>query len=105
MDGGNSACLVEHADGKVEKLVYTKMTRPVDQGDIVTIITPGAGGWGDPLTRDPQKVLWDVIEEFISPERAEKYYGVVVEKKGFRRYELNMLKTEELRRQRKGPQV
>ncbi|MGQ9646554.1 MAG: hydantoinase B/oxoprolinase family protein [Thermodesulfobacteriota bacterium] len=96
--GGNSACYLEHADGRVEKLAYSKMTRPIDEGDAVTIITPGGGGWGDPLTRDPQKVLRDVKEEFISPERAREFYGVIVEKKGYRRYELNIEKTDELRR-------
>ena len=74
----------------------------MEEGEIVTIITPGAGGWGDPLTRDPEKVLWDVIEEFISPERARKFYGVVVEKKGFRRYEINIEQTEDLRKKMKG---
>jgi N-methylhydantoinase B len=98
LPGGNSACYLEHTDGKVEKLAYSKMTRPVEEGDVVTILTPGAGGWGDPLSRDPQKVLSDVTEEFISPERAKEFYGVVIEKKGFRRYELNIEKTNELRR-------
>jgi len=98
LPGGNSACYLKHADEKAEKLAYSKMTRPVEEGDVVTIITPGAGGWGDPLTRNPQKVLWDVIEEFISPERAKESYGAVLEKKGFRRYEIDIEKTNELRK-------
>lgn len=101
MAGGNSSCLLEHRDGKVEKLAYSKMTRPVDEGDIVTIITPGAGGWEDPLTREPAKVLWDVAEEFISPERAKECYGVVVEKKGYRLYEMNEPETKRLREERR----
>lgn len=97
LEGGNSVCLLEHAKGEIEKLTYTKMTRPVDQGDIVTIVTPGAGGWGDPLTRDPEKVRWDVKEEFVSPDRARECYGVVVIKKGFGRYELDLEQTNRLR--------
>ena len=96
-DGGNSSCMVENSHGKKEKLPYSKMTRQVNQGDIITLITPGAGGWGDPLERDPGKVLWDVTEEFISSERAEECYGVVVRKKGFRRYEIDREATEVLR--------
>ena len=100
MPGGNSACFLEHGDGKVEKLAYSKMTRPVETGEVVTMMTPGAGGWGDPLTRDPEKVLWDVTEEFISPERAKEFYGVVVEKRGYRRFEINHMETETLRKNR-----
>jgi N-methylhydantoinase B len=100
MAGGNSSCFLEHRDGKVEKLAYSKMTRPVEEGDIVTIMTPGAGGWEDPLTRDPEKVLWDVTEEFVSPKRAKEFYGVVVEKKGNRHFEINHPETETIRKGR-----
>ncbi|MFB3906171.1 MAG: hydantoinase B/oxoprolinase family protein [Acidobacteriota bacterium] len=97
MDGGNSACLLEGPDGKVEKLSYSKMTRPVEQGSTVTIITPGAGGWGDPLERDPERVLWDVREELISPERARECYGVVV-KQTAGGYQIDEEETAALRR-------
>ena len=32
--------------------------------------TGGGGGWGDPLERDPERVRWDVLEEFVSREAA-----------------------------------
>jgi N-methylhydantoinase B len=95
--GGNSSCIIEHADGLVERLPYSKMTRPLETDDTVTICTPGAGGWGNPFDRDPQKVLWDVIEGFISPSRAERAYGVVVIDKGDGFYELDRTSTDELR--------
>jgi len=95
--GGNSSCTIEHDDGVVERLPYSKMTRPLDTGDTVTICTPGAGGWNDPLDRDPQKVLWDVVEGFISPSRAENAYGVVIIDKGDGFYELDRPSTEGLR--------
>jgi N-methylhydantoinase B len=38
----------------------------------------GGGGWGDPLERDPEAVLADVIEEYVSPESAYGDYGVVL---------------------------
>ena len=94
--GGNSSCLVE-SNGKAEKLAYSKMTRKVDRGDVVTIITPGAGGWGDPLSREPEKVLRDVVEEFVSIERAAECYGVVIRRAGLRSYEIDHPATERLR--------
>ena len=97
--GGNSSCLVE-SNGKAEKLAYSKMTRKVDRGDVVTIITPGAGGWGDPLSREPEKVLRDVVEEFVSIERAAECYGVVIRRAGLRSYEIDHPATEQLRSKR-----
>jgi N-methylhydantoinase B len=38
----------------------------------------GGGGWGDPLERDPQRVLEDVLDEYVSVEGAEHDYGVVL---------------------------
>ena len=35
------------------------------------------GGYGDPLTRDPQRVLIDVLEGWESREKARDVYGVV----------------------------
>jgi N-methylhydantoinase B len=38
----------------------------------------GGGGWGDPLERDPQTVLDDVLDEYVSVEGARRDYGVVL---------------------------
>ncbi len=38
----------------------------------------GGGGWGDPLERDPQAVLDDVLDEYVSLEAAARDYGVVL---------------------------
>ena len=95
-DGANSACFVA-SNGAAEKLAYSKMTRPVEAGDVVTICTPGAGGWGDPWTRDPRKVLWDVTEGFVSPQRAQECYGVVIRLAEPDRYEIDDTATASLR--------
>ena len=38
----------------------------------------GGGGWGDPIDRDPEKVLDDVLDEYVSEEGARRDYGVVL---------------------------
>ena len=38
----------------------------------------GGGGWGDPLKRPPEKVLHDVLDEYVSVEAAGRDYGVVL---------------------------
>jgi N-methylhydantoinase B len=47
-------------------------------GDVVHVNLPGGGGYGSALERAPAKVLWDVIEGYVTPEEAEKSYGVMV---------------------------
>ena len=51
---------------------------PVRAGEVVRIRTTGGGGWGDPLDRDPQAVLFDVVQGKVSRESAERDHGVVV---------------------------
>ncbi|MHB8828710.1 MAG: hydantoinase B/oxoprolinase family protein [Syntrophales bacterium] len=47
-------------------------------GDVVTIDAPGGGGYGSPFARDPEMVLKDVIEGYVSVESASADYGVVI---------------------------
>lgn len=47
-------------------------------GSTLRCLTNGGGGWGAPLRRDPQKVLADVRDEYVSIEGAARDYGVVV---------------------------
>ncbi len=45
---------------------------------IVHLHTPGGGGYGDPFHRDPEQVRQDVIAGYVTPEAAEREYGVIV---------------------------
>jgi len=51
---------------------------PLKAGDIFRLDTPGGGGHGNPFERDPEKVLADVAQGYVSLERARSDYGVVV---------------------------
>ena len=42
-------------------------------------LPPGGGGWGDPLLREPERVLEDVRNEYVSVESARNIYGVVID--------------------------
>lgn len=61
-----------------EKKLHSKGNYRLADGDIVSWRTAGAGGYGDPLKRNPEAVLRDVIAGFVSIEGARKDYGVVV---------------------------
>jgi N-methylhydantoinase B len=47
-------------------------------GDAFEYVYGGGAGWGDPLRRDPQAVLDDVLDELVSVESAERDHGVVI---------------------------
>jgi N-methylhydantoinase B len=51
---------------------------PMQEGQRIMFNYGGGGGWGDPLDREPQAVLDDVIDEYVSVEGAERDYGVVL---------------------------
>ena len=57
----------------------SKLTMTIRKGDVFRHVLAGAGGWGDPLERDPSAVLRDVRNELLSPPRALADYGVVVD--------------------------
>ena len=52
--------------------------------DAVVVSTHGGGGFGDPLFREPKRVLQDVAAGFVSAERAREIYGVVLDPAGQR---------------------
>ncbi|MFN3209221.1 MAG: hydantoinase B/oxoprolinase family protein [Roseovarius sp.] len=52
---------------------------PLGPGDRVRVKTPGGGGYGDPMQRDPGLVAEDVRLGRYSAEEAERLFGVVIE--------------------------
>src|SRR4029077_19362642 len=46
--------------------------------DVYAVLWSAAGGFGDPLERDPAKVAADVANGDVSKEAAREIYGVVV---------------------------
>lgn len=55
-----------------------KVTMTIRKGAILRHDLAGGGGWGNPLERDPARVLADVRAELLSEEAAFEDYGVVV---------------------------
>ena len=56
----------------------SKCTVRMERGDILVIRTPGGGGYGNPLERDPKLVLRDVLDGLVSLDSARRDYGVVI---------------------------
>jgi N-methylhydantoinase B len=75
--GGKSGtpdhCMV--GDAEAAPTVVEKLLAP---GERLVYRFGGGGGWGDPLRRDPQAVLDDVWDEYVSIDGARRDYGVVI---------------------------
>lgn len=65
------------ADGSREILPSKCDRVQVKKGDLIVFDTWGGGGWGDPLQRDPAKVLVDIDRGLVTVEGARRY-GVVI---------------------------
>jgi N-methylhydantoinase B len=48
-------------------------------GDVITIDAAGGGGYGNPLERDPELVERDVLEGYVSLEKAKEDYRVAID--------------------------
>jgi N-methylhydantoinase B len=82
-DGKPSITVVRRNDGKTER--WRKISNlPLHENEVVSFQTGGGGGYGSPLDRDPELVLDDVINGYVSLERTEEDYGVVIRKKEMR---------------------
>ena len=62
-----------------ERVFFSRDAVPVQAGDRIRLVTPGGGGWGDPLERDLEAVRMDVVRRLVSHGSAERDYGVVMD--------------------------
>jgi N-methylhydantoinase B len=70
---------------------------PLQTGDVFRLVSPGGGGWGDAMKRDPEAVLDDVREGYVSAEAAAERYHVVVRQDADGRWQLDETATREMR--------
>jgi N-methylhydantoinase B len=73
--------------------IRPKGRQTVPARDAICLALPGGGGFGDPRTRDPQRVLDDVLDGLITADEARRVYAVVIDGQG----RLDMPETERLR--------
>jgi N-methylhydantoinase B len=70
--------LIINEGAKEEDRLPAKGMRQLKKGDVYTVYSSGGGGWGNPLDRSAELVLNDVLNGYISLERARDAYGVVI---------------------------
>jgi N-methylhydantoinase B len=87
VNGGGPAALnrfiYETDHGEATPPMVSKVTDVrIRRGQKVRLETPGGGGFGDPATREPARVVRDVEFGYISRVSARRDYGVVLRDDG-----------------------
>ena len=87
VNGGGSAALnrfVYQTDaGECTPPLISKVTDVrIKRGQRIRLETPGGGGFGDPLAREPARVARDVQLGYVSREAAHRDYGVALAQDG-----------------------
>jgi len=76
----NGQKVFAHATDLFQKASPSKWSNiTIHDGDRVETVLSGGGGWGPPHEREPESVLSDVVNGFVSLTGAKDHYGVVIE--------------------------
>ncbi|HEY0106539.1 MAG TPA: hydantoinase B/oxoprolinase family protein [Rhizomicrobium sp.] len=76
--GATFRAVLSFADGRSRTLPSKGRKTVLAKGDRLSIAPAGSGGCGDPHLREPNRVLDDVIDGYVSRDAARERYGVVL---------------------------
>jgi N-methylhydantoinase B len=80
---GRTGDIIMNPETERQKRLPTRYADyPLAAQDRFRLDTPGGGGLGEAMKRDPQRVLRDVQEGYVSLAAAADIYGVVVTRNG-----------------------
>jgi N-methylhydantoinase B len=86
LGGASAAPILNYIEdtrgGRTEFHLGKISSYPVRRDDRLTLQAAGGGGYGDPLEREPARVCEDVLDGYVSVERAAGTYGVIVRSDG-----------------------
>ncbi|MDZ4311755.1 MAG: hydantoinase B/oxoprolinase family protein [Cypionkella sp.] len=82
---GASSTMIDEKVGRLElvegahsETIRENVIKVIKPGDRITNMNPGGGGYGDPMDRAVEKVVWDIKNGLVSVKGAEADYGVIV---------------------------
>ncbi len=76
--GGRVPASFDEIGGDEEQTAFKGPPVVLVEGELVEWTSPSTAGYGDPLLRDPEAVLDDVLEGYLAVEAADRVYGVVI---------------------------
>jgi len=99
LNGGPAKLILNKGKAGETNLGVFVAGQKVKAGDHLTFYSNGGGGYGDPLEREASLVLEDVIDGYVSAEKARHTYGVVIRvlDEETLKYEVDHAETSKLR--------
>jgi len=82
VDGRTSKLELVHADGKTQSLPSMLASVAVNKGDRIRATGGIGGGYGNALERDPELVLTDVLDGYLTRKAAKRDFGVAITPRG-----------------------
>lgn len=79
-EGNVGGLSIREKFGDTIKLPSKLPNRPTTTGSTIQLVGPCGGGYGNPFERDPEKVLADFLDGYISAESALEEYKVFITK-------------------------
>lgn len=99
-EGETAQLELEDAHGQRQGMHSKMPYKPAKKGSKFIAVGPAGGGYGNPLLRDPAKVLSDVEDEYITAQAAQEQYGVVLTGSKSEGFQVNADATSDLRAKR-----
>jgi N-methylhydantoinase B len=90
---------LELVEGDGRETIRENVIKVIRPGDRITNMNPGGGGYGNPMDRAVEKVVWDVKNGLVSVEGAKEDYGVIITNPAT--LDVDMAATETLRARRR----
>lgn len=76
---GAAGAIIRNPGTPKEERMRSKALDTLDDGDVVSLQLPGAGGYGDPHDRDIAAIDRDLLDGKVTPDGAARDYDVVVD--------------------------
>jgi N-methylhydantoinase B len=77
-DGNGNYIEIRGNDRSTER--HGKVTTyDLEDGEVARLVTSAGGGWGDPHDRDPERVLADYRDDYVTADLAAEVYGVAID--------------------------
>lgn len=91
---GSDNAIQVRSNGEEINIERAYVDQLLGQKSELTIKMGGGIGWGNPMRREPERVLSDVLNGFVSVAAAKVEYGVIIDPK---KLQIDTTKTEQLR--------